>query len=152
MSTISSKIPTVARLGLGLPFAVMGLNKLFSFLPQPPMSGPPAEFFGALFATGYMLPLLAATEIVAGLLLLSGRFVPLALTLLAPVVVNILGFHLFLAKGGLPLPLTLVAAEVYLAWAYRDAFAPMLRARTAPRAHDAADRDAATARTSAAAH
>jgi putative oxidoreductase len=69
------------------------------------------------------------------------------------VVVNILGFHLFLARGGLPLPLTVLAAEVYLAWAYRDAFAPMLRARTAPRAQDVAgSSDTTAAHKSAAAH
>ena len=137
MNTIAQKIPTVARIGLGLVFTVFGLNKLLHFLPQPPISGPPAEFFGALVGTGYMVPLLAATEIIAGLMLLSGRFVPLALTFLAPVIVNILGFHLFLAKGGFALPLTVLAGEVYLAWAYRDAFAPMLRGRVVPRGHDA---------------
>jgi uncharacterized membrane protein YphA (DoxX/SURF4 family) len=133
-NSLTRKLPAVARVGLGLVFAVLGANKLVSFLPQPPMSGPPAEFFGALFATGYMLPLLAATEIVAGIMLLSGRFVPLGLTLLAPIIVNIVGFHLFLAKGAYGLPLVVLAAEVYLAWAYRDAFAPMLRARVTSRA------------------
>src|SRR4029077_3163548 len=108
-------------------------NKFFHFLPQPPISGPPAEFFGALFATGYMLPLIATTEVVAGVMLLSGRFVPLALALLAPVIVNIVAFHGFLAPGGLAVPLLVLAAEVYLAWAYRDSFAPMLRARAVPR-------------------
>ena len=96
------------------------------------MSGPPAEFFGALFATGYMLPLIALTQIVAGLMLLSGRFVPLALTLLAPVLVNILAFHVFLAHGDYALPAVLFAAELYLAWTYRDAFAPTLQARALP--------------------
>jgi putative oxidoreductase len=123
----------VTRIGLGLIFTVLGANKLVPFLPQPPMSGAPAEFFGALIATGYMIPLLAATEIVAGLMRLSGRFVPLGLTLLAPVIVNIAGFHLFLAKGGFALPVVVLALELYLAWTYRDAFAPMLRMRSVPR-------------------
>jgi uncharacterized membrane protein YphA (DoxX/SURF4 family) len=134
MSSLARRIPAVARIGLGLIFTVLGLNKLLHFLPQPPMSGPPAEFFGALFATGYMVPLLATTEIVAGVLLLAARFVPLALTLLAPVIVNIVAFHVFLVNGGLLLPLVVLAAELYLAWTYRDAFAPMLRARSLPRA------------------
>jgi len=133
MNTIARQSPTVARVTLGLAFATFGLNKLLPFLPQPPISGPPAQFFGALAATGYMIPLLATTEMVAGLMLLSGRFVPLGLTLLAPVIVNILGFHLFLAHGGLALPLVVLALELYLAWAYRDAFAPVLRMRSAPR-------------------
>ena len=133
MDTISRKLPAVARTLLGLVFATFGLNKLLHFLPQPPITGAPAEFFGALFATGYMIPLLAVTEIVAGLMLLTGRFVPLGLTLLAPVIVNILGFHLFLAHGGFGVPATVLALEVYLAWVYRDAFAPMLRMRNVPR-------------------
>jgi uncharacterized membrane protein YphA (DoxX/SURF4 family) len=133
MNTIARKFPTVARIGLGLVFATFGLNKLLPFLPQPPISGAPAQFFGALFATGYMIPLIALTEIVAGLMLLSGRFVPLGLTLLAPVIVNILGFHLFLAPGGVGLPVVVLVVELYLAWTYRDAFAPMLRMRNVPR-------------------
>jgi uncharacterized membrane protein YphA (DoxX/SURF4 family) len=132
MNAISRNLPTAARIGLGLIFTVFGANKLLHFLPQPPISGPPAEFVGALFATGYMIPLLAGTEIVSGVLLLSGRFVPLALAFLAPVVVNIVGFHAFLAPEGLALPLVVVAAELYLAWTYRDAFGPMLRTRTLP--------------------
>ena len=130
MNTITRKLPTVARMGLGLVFATFGLNKLVPFLPQPPISGAPAEFFGALFATGYMIPLIAVTEIVAGLMLLSGRFVPLALTLLAPVIVNILAFHLFLAPAGLGVPALVLGLELYLAWTYRDAFAPMLHMRS----------------------
>jgi uncharacterized membrane protein YphA (DoxX/SURF4 family) len=130
MNAIVRKIPSVARIMLGLMFTVFGANKLFHFLPQPPMSGPPAEFFGALFATGYMLPLIAATEIVAGALLLSGRFVPLALTLLAPVIVNIVAFHLFLAPSGIGPAIVAFALEVFLTWSNRSAFRPMLRARS----------------------
>ena len=64
------------------------------------------------------------------MLLLGGRFVPLALAVLAPIVINIVGFHLFLAPSGIALPLAVLALELYLAWTYRAAFAPMLRART----------------------
>ena len=67
---------------------------------------------------------------VAGLLLLGGRFVPLALAVLAPIVINIVCFHLFLEPSGIPLPLAVLAAELYLASTYRGAFAPMLKART----------------------
>lgn len=123
--------PTVARSALGLAFTVFGLNGFLNFLPQPPMSGPPAEFIGALAASGYLFPLLKGTEVVAGLALLSNRFVPLALAVLAPVLVNIVAFHAFLA-GGVGLGVALTALELYLAYAYRDAFAPMLHAVTAP--------------------
>ena len=121
-----------ARIVLGLVFVVFGLNGFLHFLPQPPMSGPPADFAGALFATGYMFPLIKGTEVLSGALLLSGRFTTLALTLLAPVIVNIVAFHAFLAPSGIALPLVIVALEVLLAWSYRSTFAPMLRVRVAP--------------------
>lgn len=133
MTTLTSKLPTVARVLLGLIFFVFGLNGFLHFLPQPPMGGAPAEFAGALFATGYMFPLIKGTEVVAGALLLGNRFVPLALTLLAPIVVNIVAFHAILVGGGMAIPVLVSALELYLAYAYRDAFAPMLKAVVAPR-------------------
>src|SRR5262249_31993853 len=136
MHSIRDRIPTVARLFLGLVFTTFVLT--FS-LPSPPTPPPPPRagaFAGALYASGYLFQLLKATEVLAGVALLAGRFVPLALTVLAPIIVNILGFHLFLAPSGLALPLAVLAAELYLAWTYRSAFAPMLRWRT-PLAHSA---------------
>jgi uncharacterized membrane protein YphA (DoxX/SURF4 family) len=129
---MKSKVILGARILLGLIFFVFGLNGFFHFLPQPPMSGPPAEFGAALFATGYMFPLLKGTEVLAGVLLLSGRLVPLALTVLAPVVVNIVAFHLFLAPSGLVLPLVIVALGVFLAWSYRSAFSGVLQVNAQP--------------------
>jgi uncharacterized membrane protein YphA (DoxX/SURF4 family) len=127
---MSSKAATAARILLGLVFVVFGLNGFLHFLPQPPMSGPPAAFAGALAATGYMFPLIKGTEVVAGALLLSGRYVPLALTLLAPVIVNIVAFHAFLAPAGLALPVVVLALEIVLAWSYRASFRSVLQART----------------------
>ena len=123
----------VARYLLGAGFFIFGLNGFLQFLPSPPPPPTPAlNFATALFATGYMFPLIKGTEVIAGLMLLSNRFVPLALALLAPVLVNIVAFHAFLAPAGLAIPIALLAAELYLAWAYRDAYAPMLRARVEP--------------------
>jgi hypothetical protein len=78
------------------------------------------------------LALIKSIEIASGLLLLSNRFVPLALALLAPILVGITWFHIMLEPSGLPIPLALVALEIATAWFYRDAFAPMLHARTEP--------------------
>jgi hypothetical protein len=91
-------------------------------------------FLGALAGTGYMFPLIKIVEVIGGSLLLSNRFVPLALAIVAPNVVNIVLFHAVLAPGGLPVALLVLALELFTAWSYRDAFAPMLRARTAPNA------------------
>ncbi|HXN86102.1 MAG TPA: hypothetical protein VN867_08525 [Candidatus Binataceae bacterium] len=115
---------------LGFIFLAFGLNGFVQFIPQMPMPNMALEFFVGLAATHYMLPLLFITQAVCGALLIVGLFVPLALALLAPVVVNIFLFHVFLAPAGLPVAIIVVALELYLAWAYRDTFAPMLRAQT----------------------
>jgi len=115
----------IARILLGLIFTVFGLNGFLHFLPMPPMSGPPADFFGALFNTGYMIRLIFAAQVLGGVLVLIGVFVPFALLILAPVIVNILLFHLFLAPSGLPLASIVVILELFLAWTYREKFAPI---------------------------
>ena len=130
--SIARHIPTVARVLLGVVFFVFGLNGFLHFIPQTPPPAAALAFFGALFATGYMLPLVMGTELLAGVLLLANRFVPLALALIAPVVVNILAFHAALAPSGLLLALVVLALEVLLAWSYRAAFRSMLAARVAP--------------------
>lgn len=129
-------LPIVARSVLGLLFLVFGLNGFFNFMPMPPLPGRAGEFIGALAAAGYMFPLIKGTEVVAGALLLGGRFVPLALVLLAPVIVNIALFHLILAPGGYGLLALIVGLELYLAWAYRDSFAGVLRANARPLASE----------------
>ena len=70
--------------------------------------------------------------LVAGTLLLINRFVPLALSLFAPFVVNSLAFHIFLEHSGLPMAAVFAGLELYLAWTYRAAFRPMLAARVSP--------------------
>jgi putative oxidoreductase len=141
MKTLLSHVPTVARLLLGLVFTVFGLNFFLHFLPTPPMPGAAGAFAGALFASGYVFPVVKTVEVVAGLLLLSNRFVPLALALLAPVVVGIVGFHLALDPAGAGAALLALTLELVLAWSYRDAFVPMLQAHTAPRRAQAGQND-----------
>src|SRR5262245_37463335 len=114
--TKTSKLPTVARVLMGALLLFSGLNAFFQFVPMPPMSPAAGAFAGALAATGYFFPLLKGTEIVVGALLVSGRFVPLALTMAAPILVNVVAFHIALAPEGLAVPLVLVAMEIYLAW------------------------------------
>jgi putative oxidoreductase len=122
----------VARYLLGLMFVVFGANFFLHFLPQPPMSGPPADFATALFQSGYVMQTVKVVEIVAGLMLLSNRFVPLALTLLAPVVVGIVGFHASLAPASGGAAYLALALELFLAYAYRAAYAPLFQPTTAP--------------------
>lgn len=128
---ISKLLPVAARVVLGLVFFVFGLNGFLHFLPQPPMPAAVIPFMSGLASTGYFFPLLKATEVTAGVLLLANRYVPLALTLLAPIIVNISAFHVFLHPNPIMVGFLLVA-EVYLAWSYRDAFRGVLAARARP--------------------
>nr|HEX4313625.1 hypothetical protein [Kofleriaceae bacterium] len=126
-----SRITTVARVLLGLAFLVFGLNYFLSFLPEPKDVPTDALAFLGPFVGAKYMGLIKLIEITSGTLLLANRFVPLALTLLAPILVGILQFHAMLEPSGLPVPVVLLALELVLAWSYRAAFAPMLRARAA---------------------
>ena len=94
------------------------------------MSPQANAFMGALMATGYMLPFLKITEMVCGVWLVMNRFVPLSLTILAPILLNIFLFHVFLDPKGLPVAIFLGAAEIYLAIAYRKNFKQVLVVKT----------------------
>ena len=125
MTFIARKLPTAARIALGLVFFVFGLNGLLHFLPQPPLPASAVPFVGGLASTGYFFPLLKVTETVAGALLLAGVLVPFALTVLAPIIVNIAAFHLVVAPWNYPIVALILVAELYLAWTHRAAFAPL---------------------------
>jgi hypothetical protein len=128
---MTKHIPTAARYLLGAIFFVFGLNGFLGFLPQPPLAPEGGAFLGALAATGYMFPLIKGTELVAAVLLLSNRFVPLSLALLAPITVNIFAFHALLSPG-LALPAAIIALQLYLAYAYRAQYRSMLQATATP--------------------
>ena len=123
---LSKILPLVVRFLLGAIFLVFGANKLLHFIPQPPLPPAALPFVTGLVASGYLITTLAIVEMIAGALLLAGRFVPLALTLLAPIVVNIALFHTVLAPAP-GMVVFLLAAELYLAWVYRDAFRALLQ-------------------------
>jgi hypothetical protein len=134
--SFSRYVPTGVRVVLGLGFFVSGVfGLLVAFgampMPQPPQAPPEnmAAFMTGMMKSGYLFPLIKLTEALMGALLLANRFVPLALTILAPVLVNILAFHAFLAPSGIVPGLVLAALEVYLAYAYRESFRGVLSAR-----------------------
>ena len=118
-------IVIIARVLLGLVFFVFGLNGLHPFMQNPPAPPAAAAFFGALAATHYMFFLIFGTQVLGGALLLIGVAVPFALTILAPVIVNILFFHMFLSPDLLAMALVVAAFELFLVWYYRAAFAPL---------------------------
>lgn len=123
------KYLTIAvRILFGALFAFSGFTKLFGLGSQSTegMSAEAVAFATALGQSGFIMPVVAVVELVAGIMLLVNRLAPLALALLAPLVVGIFGFHVLLAPDGAIMAVVIALAEVYLAWAYRDAFKPML--------------------------
>ena len=99
---------------MGLVF--LGSGAAFFFTTPPPMEGPIAAFFNGMMATHYFFYLLKGTELICGLLLISGFFVPLALVVLAPVILNIFLIHSFLMPNGIPMAIVLGLLEIYLAF------------------------------------
>lgn len=124
-----SIVITIARVILGLIFFVFGLNGFLNFLPAPEMTGQAGQFIGILYQSGY-LTVVKVLEITGGAMLLSGRFVPLGLLLLGPVVVNINLFHIFLAPEGMALGIITLVLEGFLVWAYRSNYLGLFAAKS----------------------
>jgi putative oxidoreductase len=120
----------MARLLLGLVFTVFGLNGFLHFIANPPLAGLAGQFMGALFGSHYYV-VAFGTQLIGGVLLLSNRYVPLALTLLGPVIVNIVSFHMFLDSENMApaLVVTLLWFVVFLQ--VRSAFAGLFMAKKA---------------------
>lgn len=117
----------IARVLLGLIFVFFGSNGLLHFLPMPPLpQGVTGEFLHSFFASGYVY-VISGFQLIAGLLLLIGKFVPLGLTILGAIIVNIWTFHLLMAPEGLPPAVVVTVLELFLVWSYRDRFAGILR-------------------------
>tara|TARA_R100000808_G_C2120045_1_gene131558 strand:+ start:180 stop:557 length:378 start_codon:yes stop_codon:yes gene_type:complete len=121
-----NNVCTIARYLLGLTFVAFGLNGFLNFIPLEAPTGEAAAFLGALAATGYMLPMIMLTQIAAGLMLVTNRYTMLALLLLAPIVVNIVAFHLFLNSAGLLLALMVLSMEVLLIHENREKFCNLI--------------------------
>jgi len=119
-------IPNLARLLLGLVFVLFGLNGFFNFIPLEAPAGEAGAFLGALATTGYMFPLIKIVEITAGALLLSNRYVTLATLLLAPIVINILAFHIFLDNNGMLMACAVSALEGYMLYENRGTLKQLL--------------------------
>ena len=124
-------VSVIARYLLGLLFTIFGLNGFFHFIPQPPPTNPLAIQFFTSISASHFAAFFYAIQVVAGLLLLSGFFIPLALILLAAELYNILAFHMTLAPGAAP---ALVACVLWVLvfLRYRASFNGVLSAKPAP--------------------
>jgi uncharacterized membrane protein YphA (DoxX/SURF4 family) len=121
------KVATIiARVLLGLMFVVFGSNIFFHFIPMPEQKPSLATDFSKALMQSHYMYVIGFLQVAGGFLILIGRFVPLGLTLLGPVIVNILLFHIFLDPTGLPMALVVAALALFLLWRYRMNFAGLM--------------------------
>jgi putative oxidoreductase len=125
----------ISRFLLGIGFVVFGANILHPFLPMPPMpEGTPSAQFMAVMGPHHWMTLVGLFEFFGGLFVLLGRTAPIGLTLLGPVLVNILAFHILLMGGaGIAPGLVFSVLELFLIYSYRNYFAPIFTISAAPK-------------------
>jgi uncharacterized membrane protein YphA (DoxX/SURF4 family) len=128
--TYRNWVGLIARISLALIFVIYGVNYFIPLVSLPATSAAGQSLLDAFAASGFFLPLLRLTQVVTGVALLAGRFVPLALVIIAPIVVNIVLYDIFLDPAGLPMGLLLLALLSFLGWAYCDDYECLLRARS----------------------
>src|ERR1700730_17171351 len=124
---------TIARYLAGVIFLVMGLNGFLHFIPLPPPAGVAGQFMGALYVSHYLW-VIFGFQVLGGLLLLINRYVPLAVAILAPVLVNILTFHVLMAPAGLPMALFVAVLWIVIFIEVRPAFSELFQSRFQSRA------------------
>jgi putative oxidoreductase len=123
----------IARYLAGVIFLVFGLNGFLNFIPLPPPGGVAGQFMGALYVSHYLW-VIFAFQVIAGVLLLVNRYVPLAVAILAPVLVNILTFHALMAPSGLPLAIFAALLWIVIFIEVRPAFSGLFQSRFQSRA------------------
>jgi putative oxidoreductase len=119
----------IVRTLMGLLFLFASIVVLFKLVPKPELTGTVKTFNDGIESVGYFVPLLKITELLCGLAFLAGRYVPLATVVIAPVIVNILFFHAFVDRTGLPAAIFLVLANIFVAYYYRASYAGILAAK-----------------------
>ncbi len=124
-----SIVTLVARVLLGLMFAIFGANGFLFFIPAPPIGGLAGDFMRVVFASHYLW-LISGVQLIAGLLLLIDRYVPIALILLAAMLANIWTYHITLMHSGFGMPILPTVLWLIVAVSERRAFAPLLGAKT----------------------
>ena len=123
------KIATIiVRTLMGLLFLFASITYFFKLITPPPAEGAMKVFGAGLEASVYLMPTVKVIELLCGLAFLSGRFVPLATVLIAPIIVNILLVHAFLDPKGLPVAAFLALANTFIAYVHRDSYKPLFQA------------------------
>lgn len=124
---MKSTFTTLLRILLALALLFFGANKLFEFMPLYELPAEASNFIESLESTGYVFYVVALLEIIIGLLLLFGKWVPFALILLAPISLNILLFHMFLDVSGIAVAIVIVAINIILIFKYWKAYRPLFQ-------------------------
>ncbi|MBK8794382.1 MAG: DoxX family protein [Holophaga sp.] len=118
----------IVRSLMGLLFLFSSVAFLFKLITPPELKGAMKVFNDGLVASRYLLPTVKVIELICGVAFLSGKFVPLATVLIAPIIVNILLIHAFLGPEGLPIAAFLVLANLFVAYSYRESYKPLFKA------------------------
>lgn len=115
----------IVRVLMGLMFLFGSIAFFFKLMPQPVLEGPMKLFNEGLAASGYFMPFLKTVELIAGVLLVTGLFVPLTAIVIFPITINIFLVHTFLAPEGIPIAIFMLAGNLFIAWYYRKSYAPL---------------------------
>jgi uncharacterized membrane protein YphA (DoxX/SURF4 family) len=125
---MKKKILFVVSLLFGLMFINSGLNKFFHYMPMPKdIPENIMKMMGAFMEIGWLLPLIACVEIVGGVLFITNKFRALGAIIIFPVLVGIVIYHITIAPSGLPIPLTLLAIEIWVIIENREKYLPMIK-------------------------
>ena len=125
---------TICRVLLGFMFTIFGLNGFFHFIPQPPPANPLAIQYMTVLSGSHYFVFVFFVQVVAGVLLLSGRFIPLALAMLAPVLLNILLYHSLMDPAGLPVAFFATVLWAVVFYRFRTSFRGIFAAHPVPEA------------------
>ncbi|MBL7666331.1 MAG: hypothetical protein JNM93_14445 [Bacteriovoracaceae bacterium] len=131
---MNAKVILGCRILLGLIFTVFGLNGLMmiftgaGFIPMPPPSPEMGAIMGGFFSAKYLMPLVKLLQVVSGIMLLTNKYVNAALTFLGPIIVNILGIHLFVDLAGAPMAIFITVLWAILVCSRWNSFKPLLTA------------------------
>jgi putative oxidoreductase len=116
---------TIVRVLMGLMFLFASIAFFFKLMPQPEISGPMKLFNEGLAASGYFMPFLKVVELICGVLLVAGLFIPLTAIIIFPITIHIFLIHLFMAPEGLPIAIFMLLGNLFIAWYYRRSYAPL---------------------------
>lgn len=118
---------TVVRTLMGLLFLFASITYFLGLITPPPMTGAIKTFNDGLEASVYLMPVVKTVELLCGIAFVVGRFVPLATVLIAPIIVNIVLVHAFMAPEGLPIALFAAFANAFVAYQHRESYRPLFR-------------------------